>query len=259
MSLLRAESLEYGVEGTSILEGVDVELAEGEFVGLIGPNGSGKSTTIKCLAGVLTPDAGRIELDGRPLADYEPRERSRRVAMVGQNESIGFDFSVREIVEMGRSPHKELLELENQKDREIVEESLERVGMESFDDRAFRTLSGGEQQRVIVARCLAQQADLMLLDEPTNHLDVRYRMNILDLLHEIEPSVLIAIHDLNAAAQYCDRIVVMKDGRTREAGSPEEVLTAERIESVFGRPARVDRDPETDRPRVTFEPGVTVD
>lgn len=255
---LTVEGLTYAVEDTSILSGVDLEVGEGDFVGLVGPNGSGKSTTIQCIAEILTPDDGRIRFRGRPMEEYSPAEQAREIGVVGQDESVDFEFTVREIIRMGRSPHKRLFEGETDEDRTVVDRALKQVGMATFASRSFRTLSGGEQQRGLIARCLAQQASLMILDEPTNHLDVRYQLDILDLLYELEPSVLITIHDLNAAAQYCDRIVVLKDGETVTSGPPEAVLTADRIERVFGREATVDVQPSTGRPRITFAPHVDV-
>lgn len=253
--MLRAENLRYQVDDTKILRDVSLAVEEGSFVGIIGPNGCGKSTTLKCLSGLLTPSGGRVEINGRNLTELSRTEIARSMGVVGQEMPVNFDFTVWEIVMMGRAPHKRLLEGDSIEDDHVVYEALDQVGCEDMADRSYQTLSGGEKQRVLIARCLAQQAELMLLDEPTNHLDVRYRMDILDLLHELEPSVLIAIHDLNAAAHYCDQIFVMKDGRTVCSGPPEDVLVENVIEDVFGRPAHVDDHPDTGRPRITFSPG----
>jgi iron complex transport system ATP-binding protein len=259
MTTLGVDSIDYAVDDTTILTDVSLQVNEGEFVALVGPNGSGKSTTLRCAAGLLTPTAGRVTLGDEDITDLDRTAIARRLAVIGQSMPVNFDFSVREIVEMGRAPHKGLFDSQNDEDRQIVDNALEKVGMQSLAEREYGSLSGGEKQRVLIARCLAQQADLLLLDEPTNHLDVRYTLDFLDLIHDFDGSVLIAMHDLNLAAQYADRIVVLEDGRVQAEGTPGEVLTEERIETVFGREAQVDRDPDTDRPRITFEPGVDVD
>lgn len=251
---VRLESVGYETDGTRILHDVSLRVDRGETVGLLGPNGSGKSTTLRCMIGLLSPTEGTVELFDHPLDRYSRREIARRVGYIGQEASIDFDFTVREIVGMGRAPHKSWIDPEEPEDRAIVEEALSSVGMERFAERDYRTLSGGEKQRVLIARCLAQQADLLVLDEPTNHLDVKHRMALMDLLAGLGETVTLALHDLNLAAQYCDRIYLLKDGTAVEHGPPEAVLTAKIVESVFGRPAIVDRHPTTGRPHLFFPP-----
>lgn len=252
---LELDAVNFSVESTTILRDVSLRVSDGEFVGLIGPNGSGKSTTLNCAAGLLDTDNGRVLLGDDELAALDRAAVARKLAVIGQSMPVNFDFSVREIVMMGRAPHKDLFDPQDEADREIVNDALDRVGMEDLAERRFRTLSGGEQQRVLIARCLAQQADLLLLDEPTNHLDVRYTLDFLDLIHDFDGGVLIAMHDLNLAAQYADRLIVLANGRVHERGRPENILREELINEVFGRSVTVETEPKTGKPRITFLPG----
>lgn len=218
---------------TKILKGVDLNVGDREFIGIIGPNGSGKSTLLKCIYRVLEPNAGLIELDGKKLKDYAVKESAKKVAVVAQHNYYNFDFTVREVVLMGRAPHKKALERDNAKDYRIVEEALKTVQMDAFADRTFSTLSGGEQQRVILARALAQQTPALILDEPTNHLDITHQIMLMELVKKLNVTVISAIHDLNIAAAYCDKIYVLKDGVLEGYGTPQEVLTSELIKRIY--------------------------
>ena len=193
---------------------------KGELVGIIGPNGSGKSTLLKCIYRVLKPAAGAVYLDGRELERYTCKESARRLAVVAQHNYYNFDFSVQDVVLMGRAPHKRALDRDSAEDYRIVREALETVGMADFAARSFSTLSGGEQQRVILARALAQQTPCLILDEPTNHLDINYQLQLMDLVRGLNRTVIAAVHDLNMAAMYCDRLYAVKDGEVVGAGTP---------------------------------------
>lgn len=228
--------------GAQILKGVTVAASQSEFVGLIGPNGSGKSTLLKCLYRVLEPSGGAVLLDGRELNRYSYRESAKRVAVLAQHNYYSFDFSVQDVVLMGRSPHKKHMERDNAEDFRIVRESLELVGMSDFATRSFSTLSGGEQQRVILARALAQQTPCLILDEPTNHMDIKYQLQLMDIVKGLNRTIISAVHDLNIAAMYCTQIYVLKDGRTVAHGTPDEVLTPELIREVYEVDAEVFRD-----------------
>ena len=207
---VKAEDIKLSYGAEAILKGVSMEAGNREFVGLIGPNGSGKSTLLKCVYRVLSPDKGAVFLDGKPLKDMNYKTSARSLGVVAQHNYYNFDFSVREVVLMGRAPHKKALERDNAKDYQIVEEALQRVQMEQFADRSFSTLSGGEQQRVILARALAQQTPALILDEPTNHLDITHQLQLLKIVKKLDATVISAIHDLNIAAMFCDRIYVLK-------------------------------------------------
>ncbi len=226
-------SIESVLSGNHILKGIDFHAGNQELIGIIGPNGSGKSTFLKCVYRVLQPTNGAIFLDGKDLKKHTFKESAKKIAVVAQHNYYNFEFSVRDVVLMGRAPHKRALDRDNADDFQIVKESLETVGMLSFADRSFSTLSGGEQQRVILARALAQQTPCLILDEPTNHLDIKYQLQLMDLVRGLDRTVIAAIHDLNIAAMYCDRLYAVKQGQIVGEGSPETLLTPEFIRDVY--------------------------
>ncbi len=232
--------LSYGAR--EILKGVDIQSEKGEFVGLIGPNGSGKSTLLKCIYRILKPNAGQVFLDEEELRAMSIKESARKMGVVAQHNYYNFEFTVREVVMMGRAPHKKALERDNAKDYEIVEEALKTVGMEEFAQRSFSTLSGGEQQRVILARALAQQTPCLILDEPTNHLDITHQLQLMRIVKNLSATVISAIHDLNIAAMFCDRIYALKEGRIIAQGTPREVLTKDFIRQVYQVDAEIAKD-----------------
>ncbi len=240
--------------GTQILHGVSLQAAPGTLVGLIGPNGSGKSTLLKCIYRVLKPTGGAVYLDGKPLGGYSVRDSAKRVAVLAQHNYYDFEFSVRDVALMGRSPHKGAMERDNAQDYAIVADALHTVGMDGFETRSFSTLSGGEQQRVILARALAQQTPCLILDEPTNHLDIKYQLELMDIVSRLDKTVLCAVHDLNIAAMYCQRLYALKDGQVVISGTPEEVITPEVIRDVYDVDARILVDDDGVR-HVLYHPG----
>lgn len=241
------------LSGNHILKGIDVEIGDRELVGVIGPNGSGKSTLLKCIYRVLKPSGGAVYLDGRGLDSYPYKQSARRLAVVAQHNYYNFEFCVRDVVLLGRAPHKRALDRDNAEDYKIVAEALETVGMSGFAKRSFSTLSGGEQQRVILARALAQQTPCLILDEPTNHLDIKYQLQLMELVRGLDRTVIAAVHDLNIAAMYCDRLYAVKGGRIVGAGSPRELLTPDFIWEVYEVSARVMDD--ADGLHILFHPG----
>lgn len=251
---ITVRQLEKSLGGRPVLQDVTLDIPENKTFGILGPNGSGKSTLLRCICRILQPDAGAVLLDGSPLTACPVRQTARKMAMVAQHNTYNFDFTVRDIVLMGRSPHKRPLERDNARDYEIVDQSLEQVGMTGFADRCFSSLSGGEQQRVIVARALAQQTPCLLLDEPTNHLDIRYQLQLMELVCGLGRTVITAVHDLNIAAMYCDTLAVMEAGRIVAVGTPLEILTPALIRQVYGVHARVLQD-ENGVPYILFRPG----
>ena len=232
--------LSYGAQ--EILKGISIQSKEKEFIGLIGPNGSGKSTLLKCIYRTLKPDQGAVYLDGKELSTIRVKDSARKLAVVAQHNQYNFDFTVQEIVMMGRSPHKKALERDNAGDYTIVKEALQTVGMSEFADRGFSTLSGGEQQRVILARALAQQPPCLILDEPTNHLDITHQLQLMRIVKNLNVTVISAVHDLNIAAMFCDRIYALKDGRIAGEGTPESLLTPEFIREIYDVEAEVVKD-----------------
>lgn len=239
---IRTEDTTLSYGAARILKGISLETHTGEFVGIIGPNGSGKSTLLKCIYRVLKPAGGCIWLGDQELHEMKIRNSARKVAVVAQHNYYNFEFSVREVVMMGRAPHKKMLEKDGAKDFEIVDQALKTVGMYEFADRNFSTLSGGEQQRVILARALAQQTPCLILDEPTNHLDITHQLQLMELVRGLNVTVLSAIHDLNIAAMYCDRLYILKDGEIVGSGTPEELLTPETIRRVYQVESEIVRD-----------------
>lgn len=239
---VEAENIHLSYGAKEILKGVSINSQNHEFVGLIGPNGSGKSTLLKCIYRILKPNAGQIFLDGTELSSMSVRASAKKAAVVAQHNYYNFEFSVREVVMMGRAPHKRALERDNANDYAIVEKALQTVGMSEFADRSFSTLSGGEQQRVILARALAQQTPCLILDEPTNHLDITHQLELMHIVKELDVTVISAIHDLNIAAMFCDRIYAIQDGKIVGQGSPEKLLTPEFIRNVYHVEAEIVRD-----------------
>ena len=249
---LQVDHVNWSVSGKPILRDVSLAVEPGSITGLIGPNGSGKSTLLRCIYRALRPDSGTITLDGNDLIRMDSRETARRVAVVLQEYPSDFQFTVGEIVSMGRNPHKGMFDRDTSMDRGIIREALVRVGLVGFSHRNFNTLSGGEKQRVIIARTLAQQAGFLVLDEPTNHLDIRHQLETMELVRELGITTLAALHDLNIAADYCDVIHVIDRGRIVAFGKPEEVLQPDIIGEVFGVGALMGTNPLSGRPHVSF-------
>ena len=236
---IKAENINITLEKNNILKGINIEVDNKEVVGIIGPNGSGKSTLLKCIYRVLKPNDGAILLDEVDIKDMTVKESSKKLAVLSQHNNYNFDFTVKDIVLMGRSPHKKFMERDNKEDYDIVNEALKKVDMLEFKDRSFQSLSGGEQQRVILARALAQQPQCLILDEPTNHLDIKYQLQLMRIVKNLNIEVIAAIHDLNIAAMYCDKIYVLKDGEIIKYGNPKEVLTQKLIKEVYEVDAEV--------------------
>ncbi|KOV87974.1 ABC transporter ATP-binding protein [Nocardia sp. NRRL S-836] len=243
-----ADAVHVRIGDTTILERADLEAESGGITGIVGPNGSGKSTLLRCLYRALKPTSGNVYIGPDDVWRSSARQAGLRTAVVAQDHDLDNDYSVLEVVTMGRSPHKRVLDRETAADRLIVESSLDRVRMRWAADRVFATLSGGERQRVLVARALTQQAPVLLLDEPTNHLDVGAQLELLDLVRELELTTIAALHDLDHATTYCDRLILVHDGNVVTSGPPDEVLTPERVAEVFGVRSAIVPHPLTGRP-----------
>lgn len=241
---LEARSLTRSAGGRPILSGIDLAVAPGERLGVIGPNGSGKSTLLRLLAGVDRPNAGEVLLDGRPLRRMSRRQIARRLAFVEQQAETAERLTVRDAVELGRTPHLDALRPFSAADDAIVDAALARVDLAPLAGRLWHTLSGGERQRTHIARALAQEPSILLLDEPTNHLDVRHQMALLELVRRLPVTAVMALHDLNHAALYCDRLLLLHAGRPEALGPPEDVLTPAMIRAVFGVAVAIHTDPE---------------
>ena len=242
------------LEAIRIVHQVRLSVEKGEIVGLIGPNGSGKSTFLRTVYRMLRPISGRVTLGGDDVWRLSARRAARRTGVVVQEGPVDFELTVREMVQMGRTPHKGVFARDNKKDEAIVENALKRVSMTDFADRPFPNLSGGEKQRTLIARALAQQPKLLVLDEPTNHLDIHYQMEILELVKKLGITTLITLHDMNLAAAYCQRLYALFNGRIAAHGDPEKVLTPALLRKVFQVDAVVGIHPVTGRPHLAFLP-----
>ncbi|TDE97240.1 ABC transporter ATP-binding protein [Occultella glacieicola] len=234
---LWASELRYRINAAEILGGVDVSVRAGQITGVLGPNGSGKSTLLRLIVGALVPSSGHVHLLGRDVARVGRRERARQVAFVEQEAHAEVDLPVRDVVLLGRTPHRPVFSGDSATDLDLVESTLRRAGALELADRAYATLSGGEKQRVQMARALAQTPRVLLLDEPTNHLDVAAQLQALTLVREVAAAgtgVLMAIHDLAHAAAVCDDVLVLHEGLVVAAGPPREVLTPGLIAAVYG-------------------------
>lgn len=252
--MIEITGLTFSYGADPVLQDLNLRIGAGELVGLLGPNGSGKSTLLKLLSGVLSPVRGEIRFKGSRLASMGRKELARQVAVVPQESPIIFPFRALEVVLMGRYPHLKGLALEGKRDLEVVQEAMELTDTWHLADRCITELSGGEKQRVIIARALVQQPDLLLLDEPTTFLDIRHQMAIYDLLWRLNRqeglTIVAVLHDLNWAARYCRRLLLLKDGRVWCDGPPQKVLQPERIREVFRAEVEVRWDPEAEVPLV---------
>lgn len=242
-----------------ILDALCCSVHEGEFFIVIGPNGSGKTTLIKTISGAIRPRTGQVEVLGRPLRSFSGKGLARNVAVVPQSPPADIPFKVAEVVLMGRSPHRNLLAMEGRKDLELAERAMSFTNVGHLAGRRFDQLSAGERQRVLIARAVCQQPRIIMLDEPTAPLDPAHQVHVMDLLERLRreegTTVVMVSHDLNLAAMYADRMLLLKDGAAVSLGTPAEVLTFETLERAYGCVLLVDENPLKKVPRVTLVPG----
>lgn len=251
MSII-AENLTWGVKRRMIVREVSLSVERGETLGLIGPNGSGKSSLLRLLAGLRRPATGRVQINGQNIAQVSRKALSRQVAFVQQSAATDTNVTVADVVRLGRTPHRSALSGWSETDEAAVSQALGRVEMGARRRQAWQTLSGGERQRVHIARALAQAPQVMFLDEPTNHLDIHHQIEILRMVRELDLTSVIALHDLNLAAMFCDRIVVLEGGAVRATGTPEDVLTPDLLRDVFRVSAEVSATDGSSRPHIRF-------
>jgi iron complex transport system ATP-binding protein len=254
--MLALENIIAGYNRRLVLQNVTVSITAGEFVGLIGPNGSGKTTLLRVISGVLPVRQGEVWLGGRSLREMGRRDVARIVAHLLQDRALGLAFSVREVVLMGRSPHLPRFGGETERDLVIVERAMELANVSHIADRPITEISGGERQRAFIAMCLAQEPQVLLLDEPTSHLDIGHQLSVLNLIRNLNRqtrmTVVAVFHDLNLAAEYCDRLVLLDQGTVVAAGTPVDVLTTEMILNVYGAKVFIGRNPVSDGPHVVL-------
>lgn len=245
--VLEARGLTHAFGTKPVLRGVDLRVADGEIVGLVGPNGSGKTTALRILHRELVPDAGQVLLEGRDLGGYAGRERAQRIAVMAQEISGEVPLTVADVVLLGRIPHSGTFGSTSDADLQIAARALEDSGALHLARREFGLLSGGEKQRVLIARALAQQPRLLLMDEPTNHLDIGSQHHVLRIVRAKNLATIVVLHDLNLAARYCDRVVVLADGHVQSEGPPRVALAAHLVSATYGVAAE----------RATADDGIT--
>ncbi|MFE4467943.1 ABC transporter ATP-binding protein [Leifsonia sp. NPDC056824] len=242
------------VRGRSLLRSISTEVRRASVTGLLGPNGAGKSTLLKALAGVLTPTSGSLFLAGQDLSELHRRESAQRIALLEQSAEPATDMTVIEVVLLGRIPHRTGLlgRFDRMDDRQVAMDALRRVEIVDLAERRWSTLSGGLQQRVRIARAIAQEPQLLLLDEPTNHLDIRSQQSFLGGLGSLNTTCIVALHDLNLASAFCDFLILIAEGRIVATGTPTEVLRPETIEEAYGLKCDVIKHPRHHGPLVVF-------
>jgi iron complex transport system ATP-binding protein len=251
---LDVENVTYAIGSKIIVDGVSLGIETGDFVGLVGPNGCGKSTLLKCIYRTYQPESGSVYIDGNLTGPMSNRELAREMSVMQQENIVEFDMTVFDMAMLGRFAHQKMFGNDMLHERELVLAALAEVGMEGYEERSFLSLSGGEKQRTLVARALVQQAPLILLDEPTNHLDIGFQYQIMSILKKQGLTVFSSVHDLNIAACYCDKIILMKAGHIVAYGTPEEMFTPEMIYKLFGVNTQVTVNSATGKPNIVFIP-----
>lgn len=249
---IKADNLVWKIGAKTIIDEVSFEAEPGKLLGVLGPNGSGKTSLLRLLARLKRPHAGHVLLDGQELSSFRRRAIAQRVAFIEQHATTNANLKVIDVVKLGRFPHRSMLSGWTRKDDTAVNEALERTGMSAKRQDAWHSLSGGEKQRTHVARALAQSPSELILDEPTNHLDVQHQISLLRLVSSLPMTSIMALHDLNHAAMYCDRLLIMQAGRIVAAGTPDEVLTQRLLRDVFSVEAHVEASPHHGRPHIRF-------
>jgi len=246
---LKVDRVQFYYEARKVLDEISFEAGEGEFIGLIGPNGSGKTTLLKIIDGILRPKVGSVYLDCKRISELDPKELARELAIVPQTADLSFDLKVFDVVMMGRYPYLRKLSLEREIDEEKVRFWMKLTNTLHLAERSIKEISGGERQRVLIARALAQEPRILLLDEPTSNLDVCYQIEIMNLLKELVEklglTIICAIHDLNLAARYSDKIILINGGKIKGIGRPIEVLTKENLRDVFKIEAKIEFDQDS--------------
>ncbi|WP_019545890.1 ABC transporter ATP-binding protein [Streptomyces sulphureus] len=249
---LRAEEVSWEAGGRLLVQGVSLSPEQGETIGLLGPNGSGKSSLLRILAGIRPASSGVVTLDGVELAALRRKSVARRVAVVEQHADTSVDLDVLDVIRLGRIPHRGAWSSPRPEDDAAVRAAVAHTRLEPHLHQSWHTLSGGERQRVQIARALAQQPTELLLDEPTNHLDIKHQLELLTLIVNTPVTSIVALHDLNLAAMYCDRLLVLREGRVAAAGAPAEVLTEELVHDVYRVRAAITPEGPDGRPAIRF-------
>ncbi|TQV71313.1 ABC transporter ATP-binding protein [Denitrobaculum tricleocarpae] len=250
---IEVQGLSWHAGGKAIISEVSFSVPAGETLAVVGPNGAGKSTLLRCLYRYLKPSEGSVRIDGADIWSLGARDCARKLATVLQEQPADFGLTVRDIVALGRTPYRKGLAAIGARDRRMMQTAIERMELSELTERHLSSLSGGEKQRVMIARALAQEPDVILLDEPTNHLDIRHQLELLTLMRGLGPTVIASLHDLNLASVFADRVLLLAGGHVLGVGKPAEVLTAERILEAFRVQSFIDAEPVTGAPRFSFQ------
>lgn len=252
MHKIQVKNLRFSIDKNEMLKDISFNVPKGSFVGIIGPNGSGKSTLLKNIYRLYKPSSGQIILDNKDLIHMKDKDCAKEIAVLAQESDSQFDFTVEQIVKMGRYPYKSIFEDYSKEDLNMVSDMLKKVGLDNYSCRSFSNLSGGEKQRTLIARALVQNTNFLILDEPTNHLDIGYQIQLMDLVKSLNITTLSAIHDMNIASMYCDYLIVMKNGEIVDFGKVEEVITSAMLKDVFGVNAYIGVNPINKKLQVSF-------
>lgn len=232
--MITTKNLTYKINDKYLIKDINLNIKKGQFVAIIGPNGSGKSTALRCIYRANKNYEGEIYLDGKNIQDIKVKDSAKMLAVMSQINDLNFDFTVEEMVMLGRSPHKKFMEPDSKMDKELVKEAIKKVGMQGKEERFLSSLSGGERQRVHLARAICQQSEILILDEPTNHLDIKYQLELLKLVKESNKTTLAALHDINLSLLFCDYLYCLKDAKLIAEGTPEEIVNEEMIYKIYG-------------------------
>ncbi|MHC1551162.1 ABC transporter ATP-binding protein [Phyllobacterium sp. K27] len=251
---IKADNITWKIGRKAIIDGISLEVNPGQTLGLLGPNGSGKTSLLRLLAGLNKPNSGQVTLDDKDITYISRRTIARRVAFVEQHATTNANLTVLDVVKLGRFPHRSMFSGWSNTDDEAVAEALDRAGMWGKRYDRWPSLSGGEKQRAHIARALAQSPKELLLDEPTNHLDVQHQIGLLRLVSSLPVTSIIALHDLNHAAMFCDHLIIMQQGKIAASGAPEDVMTQDLLRNVFSVEARIETSPHHMRPHIHYLP-----
>lgn len=250
MYALETKNIKFGYDNSLVLKDISFNIEEGSFTSIIGPNGSGKSTLLKTLNNIYVPNSGKVKVKGRDINSFKKKELAKKMALVPQNTQIDYNFTVEDIVLMGRYPYKTRFQRENEEDYKIARDSLKMTNTLDFRKRYINDLSGGERQRVIISKALAQKPEIILLDEPTSSLDINHQIEILELLKSLnereKTTIILVIHDINLAARYSSELILLKDGKIISKGIPDEVINKENIEDAYNINTIIEKNKYTD-------------
>jgi iron complex transport system ATP-binding protein len=257
--MITAEQLSQSFQDQQVLKKVSFEVGRGEFFGIIGPNGSGKSTLLRLISGMDPVSQGRVLLKGKPVSTYSRKDLAKWLAVLQQDALPPVGFTVREVVEMGRYPFQNWLGEDTEDADGLIDAILSKLELNGLVDRTIERLSGGERQRVALAKVMAQQPSLLMLDEPTTFLDIGYQVQMMDYIRswqqETDLTIVAVLHDLNLAAQYCTRLMIVHEGQVIAIGTPQEIITSERIAEVYGTEPIILKHPVSDVPQILLQPG----